>query len=115
MPEAFICDALRTPFGRYGGTLATIRTDDLAAIPIRFLMERNPGVDWAAVDDVIFGCANQAGEDNRNVARMALLLAGLPKEVPGSTVNRLCGSSMDAVGIAACAIKCGERRLMIAG
>ena len=115
MPEAFICDALRTPFGRYGGTLATIRTDDLAAIPIRVLMERNPGVDWAAVDDVIFGCANQAGEDNRNVARMALLLAGLPKEVPGSTVNRLCGSSMDAVGTAARAIKSGEADLMIVG
>jgi len=115
MPEAFICDALRTPFGRYGGTLATIRTDDLAAIPIRVLMERNPGVDWAAVDDVVFGCANQAGEDNRNVARMALLLAGLPKEVPGSTVNRLCGSSMDAVAVAARAIKSGEADLMIVG
>src|ERR1700688_792263 len=115
MPDAFICDALRTPFGRYGGTLATIRTDDLAAIPIRFLMEQNPGVDWAAVDDVIFGCANQAGEDNRNVARMALLLAGLPKEVPGSTVNRLCGSSMDAVAIASRAIKSGEADLVIAG
>src|ERR1700730_8603750 len=115
MPEAFICDAVRTPFGRYGGALATIRTDDLAAIPLRALMERNPGVDWAAVDDVIFGCANQAGEDNRNVARMALLLAGLPKEVPGSTVNRLCGSSMDAVGIAARAIKSGEADLMIVG
>src|SRR6202049_4628049 len=115
MPEAFICDALRTPFGRYGGTLATIRTDDLAAIPIRVLMERNPGVDWAAVDDVIFGCANQAGEDNRNVARMALLLAGLPKEVPGSTVNRLCGSSMDAVGTAARTIKSGEADLVMAG
>src|ERR1700688_4552498 len=115
MPDAFICDALRTPFGRYGGTLATIRTDDLAAIPIRFLMEQNPGVDWAAVDDVIFGCANQAGEDNRNVARMALLLAGLPKEVPGSTVNRLCGSSMDALGVASRAIKSGETELMIVG
>jgi len=115
MNDVFICDALRTPFGRYAGTLATIRTDDLAAIPIRALMERNPGVDWAALDDVIFGCANQAGEDNRNVARMALLLAGLPKEVTGSTVNRLCGSSMDAVGIAARAIKSGEAELMIAG
>src|ERR1035437_5141011 len=100
MNDVFICDALRTPFGRYGGTLATIRPDDLAAIPIRALMERNPAVDWAAVDDVIFGCANQAGEDNRNVARMALLLAGLPKEVTGNTVNRLCGSSLDAVSAA---------------
>ena len=115
MNEVFVCDAIRTPFGRYGGTLAPIRPDDLAAIPIRALMERNPKVDWQAVDDVIFGCANQAGEDNRNVARMALLLAGLPKEVPGSTVNRLCGSSMDAVGVAARAIKCGEAELMIAG
>jgi acetyl-CoA acyltransferase len=115
MRDVFICDAIRTPFGRYGGTLANIRTDDLAAIPIRALMERNPGVDWQAVEDVIFGCANQAGEDNRNVARMALLLAGLPKEVPGSTINRLCGSSMDAVGSAARAIKSGETDLMIAG
>ena len=115
MNDVFICDALRTPFGRYGGTLATIRTDDLAAIPIRSLMERNAGVDWGALDDVIFGCANQAGEDNRNVARMALLLAGLPKEVTGTTVNRLCGSSMDAVGIAARAIKSGEADLLIAG
>jgi acetyl-CoA acyltransferase len=115
MTEVFICDALRTPFGRYAGTLATIRTDDLAALPIRALMERNRGVDWAALDDVVFGCANQAGEDNRNVARMALLLAGLPKEVTGSTVNRLCGSSMDAVGIAARAIKSGEAELTIAG
>jgi acetyl-CoA acyltransferase len=115
MNDAFICDAVRTPFGRYGGTLAAIRTDDLAAIPIRSLVERNPGVDWNAVDDVIFGCANQAGEDNRNVARMALLLAGLPKEVPGSTVNRLCGSSMDAVGVASRAIKSGEADLVIAG
>jgi len=113
--EVFICDAVRTPFGRYGGSLATIRTDDLAAIPIRALQERNPGVDWAALDDVIYGCANQAGEDNRNVARMALLLAGLPKEVPGATINRLCGSSLDAVGIAARAIKSGETELMIAG
>src|SRR5205809_2212366 len=115
MPEAFICDAIRTPFGRYGGALASVRTDDLAAIPIRALVERNPGVDWSAVDDVIYGCANQAGEDNRNVARMALLLAGLPQEVPGDTVNRLCGSSMDAIGIAARAIKSGETALMIAG
>src|SRR5580698_7044843 len=104
MTDVFICDAIRTPFGRYGGALATIRPDDLAAIPIRALMERNPGVDWQAVDDVVFGCANQAGEDNRNVARMASLLAGLPKEVTGSTINRLCGSSMDAVGAAARAI-----------
>jgi acetyl-CoA acyltransferase len=115
MHDVFICDAIRTPFGRYGGTLATIRTDDLAAIPLRALVERNPTVDWQAVDDVVFGCANQAGEDNRNVARMALLLAGLPKEVPGSTVNRLCGSSMDAVSIAARAIRSGETDLMIAG
>jgi acetyl-CoA acyltransferase len=115
MADVFICDGIRTPFGRYGGALANIRTDDLAAIPIKALMERNPGVDWQAVDDVIFGCANQAGEDNRNVARMALLLAGIPKEVPGSTVNRLCGSSMDAVGVASRAIKSGETELMIAG
>ena len=115
MADIFICDAIRTPFGRYGGALANVRTDDLAAIPIKALMERNPGVDWQAVDDVIFGCANQAGEDNRNVARMALLLAGIPKEVPGSTINRLCGSSMDAVGVAARAIKSGETELMIAG
>src|SRR6202167_4259382 len=115
MAEAFVCDGVRTPFGRYSGILASIRTDDLAAIPIRALMERNPGVDWGALDDVIFGCANQAGEDNRNVARMALLLAGLPKEVTGSTINRLCGSSMDAVGSAARAIKSGETDLMIAG
>ena len=115
MIDAFICDALRTPFGRYGGALSGIRTDDLAALSIKALMERNPKVDWSAVDDVIMGCANQAGEDNRNVARMALLLAGLPKEVPGSTVNRLCGSGMDAVGTAARAIKSGETGLMIAG
>ena len=115
MSEVFICDAVRTPFGRYGGRLSTIRTDDLAAIPLRALQERNPGVDWGAVDDVIYGCANQAGEDNRNVARMALLLAGLPKEVPGATVNRLCGSSLDALGVAARAIKSGETDLMIAG
>jgi acetyl-CoA acyltransferase len=113
--EVFICDAVRTPFGRYGGALASIRTDDLAAIPLRALQDRNPGVDWAAVDDVIYGCANQAGEDNRNVARMALLLAGLPKEVPGATVNRLCGSSLDALGVAARAIRSGETDLMIAG
>jgi acetyl-CoA acyltransferase len=113
--EVFICDAIRTPFGRYGGALASIRTDDLAALPLRGLIERNPRVDWMALDDVIFGCANQAGEDNRNVARMALLLAGLPKEIPGSTVNRLCGSSMDAIGVAARAIKSGEADLMIAG
>jgi 3-oxoadipyl-CoA thiolase len=115
MPEVFICDAVRTPFGRYGGSLATVRPDDLGAVPIKALAERNPGVDWSAVDDVIYGCANQAGEDNRNVARMSLLLAGLPQEVPGSTVNRLCGSSMDAIGIAARAIKSGEAALMIAG
>ncbi len=115
MNEVFICDAVRTPFGRYGGALATVRTDDLAAIPIRALQERNPGVDWTALDDVIYGCANQAGEDNRNVARMALLLAGLPKEVPGATINRLCGSSLDALGIAARAIKSGETELIIAG
>jgi 3-oxoadipyl-CoA thiolase len=113
--EVFICDAIRTPFGRYGGTLATIRADDLAAIPMRALVARNPSVDWAAVDDVIFGCANQAGEDNRNVARMALLLAGLPQEVTGATVNRLCGSSMEAASVAARAIKSGEAELMIAG
>jgi len=113
--EAFICDAIRTPFGRYGGALSTVRPDDLAAIPLRALVERNPKVDWAALDDVILGCANQAGEDNRNVGRMALLLAGLAQEVPGATVNRLCGSSMEAVGIAARAIKSGEADLMIAG
>src|SRR6266436_4203568 len=115
METAFICDAIRTPFGRYGGTLAAIRADDLAAIPLRALLERNAGVDWNAVDDVVYGCANQAGEDNRNVARMALLLAGLPKEVPGSTVNRLCGSSMDAVATAARAIRSGDADLVIAG
>jgi 3-oxoadipyl-CoA thiolase len=115
MNEAFICDAVRTPFGRYGGALASVRTDDLGAVPLRALMERNPRVDWAAVDDVVYGCANQAGEDNRNVGRMALLLAGLPQEVPGTTVNRLCGSSMDAVAIAARAIKAGEASLVLAG
>ncbi|HTD03912.1 3-oxoadipyl-CoA thiolase [Undibacterium sp.] len=115
MIDAFICDAIRTPIGRYGGVLKDIRADDLGAIPLRALMQRNPNVDWAAVQDVIFGNANQAGEDNRNVARMSLLLAGLPLEVPGSTVNRLCGSGMDAVGTAARAIKSGETGLMIAG
>ena len=115
MNEVFICDAVRTPFGRYGGALSSIRTDDLATLPIKALMERNPAVDWGAVDDVIYGCVNQAGEDNRNVARMALLLAGLPEKVPGATVNRLCGSSLDAVGTAARAIRCGETDLMIAG
>src|SRR6267142_6668160 len=113
--QAFICDAIRTPFGRYGGALSSVRTDDLGAIPLRALMARNPNVDWAAVTDVIFGCANQAGEDNRNVARMSSLLAGLPIELPGATINRLCGSGMDAVGTAARAIKSGEARLMIAG
>ena len=113
--HAFICDAVRTPIGRYGGTLAGIRTDDLAALPIKALMARNPGVNWEQVEDLIYGCANQAGEDNRNVARMAALLAGLPVAVPGSTINRLCGSGMDAVGTAARAIKAGETALMIAG
>jgi 3-oxoadipyl-CoA thiolase len=115
MTEAFICDAVRTPIGRYGGALSSVRTDDLGAVPLRALMERNAGVDWGAVDDVIYGCANQAGEDNRNVARMSLLLAGLPQDVPGTTVNRLCGSSMDAITIAARAIKSGETSLMLAG
>ena len=115
MQEAFICDAVRTPFGRYGGTLSSVRADDLGAVPIRALVSRNAKVDWGALDDVVYGCANQAGEDNRNVARMSLLLAGLPQEVPGSTVNRLCGSSMDAIGIAARAIKSGEASLIIAG
>ncbi len=115
MEAAYICDAIRTPIGRYGGTLAAVRTDDLAAIPIRALVERNAKVDWGALDDMVYGCANQAGEDNRNVGRMALLLAGLPKEVPGTTVNRLCGSSMDAVATAARAIKCGEADLVMAG
>jgi 3-oxoadipyl-CoA thiolase len=114
-PQAFLCDAVRTPFGRYGGALASVRTDDLGAIPIKALMARNPNVDWQAVTDVIYGCANQAGEDNRNVARMAALLAGLPVEVSGSTVNRLCGSSLDAIGSAARAIRSGEAQLMIAG
>ena len=115
MIDAYICDAIRTPFGRYGGALSSIRTDDLAALPIKALMQRNPHLDWSAIDDVIMGCANQAGEDNRNVARMALLLAGLPVAVPGCTLNRLCGSGMDAVGTAARAIKSGETALMIAG
>jgi acetyl-CoA C-acetyltransferase len=115
MNPAYICDAIRTPFGRYGGALSSIRADDLGALPIRALIERNPGVDWTALDDVIYGCANQAGEDNRNVARMAALLAGLPIEVPGVTVNRLCGSGMDAIGMAARALKCGEAQLVIAG
>lgn len=113
--QAFICDAIRTPFGRYGGALSSVRTDDLGAVPIKALMARNPKVDWGAVSDVLYGCANQAGEDNRNVARMALLLAGLPIEVPGATINRLCGSGLDAVGSAARAIKSGEAGLMIAG
>ncbi|MEX3846558.1 3-oxoadipyl-CoA thiolase [Paraburkholderia sp. BR10882] len=115
MTEAYICDAIRTPFGRYGGALKDVRADDLAAVPIRALVERNPGVDWSALDDVLYGCANQAGEDNRNVARMAALLAGLPTDAPGGTLNRLCGSGLDAVGSAARAIKAGEARLMIAG
>ena len=115
MTQAFICDAIRTPFGRYGGALSSVRADDLGALPIKALMQRNPNVDWAAVVDVLYGCANQAGEDNRNVARMAALLAGLPLEVPGSTVNRLCGSGMDAIGTAARAIRSGEAGLMIAG
>ncbi|EFI63429.1 MULTISPECIES: 3-oxoadipyl-CoA thiolase [Comamonas] len=113
--QAFICDAIRTPFGRYGGALSSVRTDDLGALPIKALMQRNPDVDWTAVADVLYGCANQAGEDNRNVARMSALLAGLPIDVPGATINRLCGSGLDAVGTAARAIKSGEARLMIAG
>ncbi|BBQ83727.1 MULTISPECIES: 3-oxoadipyl-CoA thiolase [Enterobacteriaceae] len=115
MNQAFICDAVRTPFGRFGGTLAGVRADDLAALPLKALLERNRGLDPSRIDDVIYGCANQAGEDNRNVARMALLLAGLPETVPGSTINRLCGSSLDAIGVAARAIKSGETQLMIAG
>ena len=115
MTHAYICDAIRTPFGRYGGALSSVRADDLGAVPIRALMARNPNVDWAAVTDVLYGCANQAGEDNRNVARMSALLAGLPMEVPGATINRLCGSGMDAVGSAARAIRAGEAGLMIAG
>jgi acetyl-CoA acyltransferase len=115
MTTAYLCDAIRTPFGRYAGALSGVRTDDLAAVPIRTLVERNPTIDWNALDDVIYGCANQAGEDNRNVARMALLLAGLPKEIPGSTVNRLCGSSLDALAVASRGIKSGEHDLVIAG
>jgi len=115
MNQAFICDGVRTPFGRFGGTLSSVRSDDLAALPLKALLERHPNLDWSAIDDVIYGCANQAGEDNRNVARMALLLAGLPETVPGSTINRLCGSSLDALGVAARAIKSGETHLMIAG
>ncbi len=115
MQDAFICDAIRTPIGRYGGTLSTLRTDDLAALPVRALMDRNPQLDWEQVDDLILGCANQAGEDNRNVGRMAALLAGLPTTVPGVTLNRLCGSGLDAVAMAARALKCGEAELMIAG
>jgi len=115
MIDAFICDAIRTPIGRYGGALKDVRADDLGAVPLRALMERNPNVDWTAVADVLYGCANQAGEDNRNVARMSLLLAGLPQEIGGATINRLCGSGMDAVGTAARAIKSGETGLMIAG
>ncbi|WP_246541771.1 3-oxoadipyl-CoA thiolase [Collimonas antrihumi] len=113
--DAFICDAIRTPFGRYGGALSTVRADDLGALPIKALIERNPSVNWAEVDDVLYGCANQAGEDNRNVGRMAALLAGLPETVPGNTINRLCGSSMDAIGLAARSIKAGEAGLVIAG
>ena len=115
MEAAYICDGIRTPFGKYGGALSSIRADDLAAIPIKTLMGRNPALDWERLDDVIYGCANQAGEDNRNVARMALLLAGLPKEVPGATVNRLCGSSLEAISVAARAIQSGEASLVIAG
>ena len=115
MNQAFICDAIRTPFGRYGGALSSVRTDDLGAIPLKALMARNPSVDWAAVTDVLYGCANQAGEDNRNVAHMSSLLAGLPLDVPGATINRLCGSGLDALGTAARAIKAGEASLMIAG
>ncbi|MER9817664.1 3-oxoadipyl-CoA thiolase [Mesorhizobium sp. M0129] len=115
MTEAFICDYIRTPIGRFGGSLSSVRADDLGAIPLKALVERNSGIDWQAIDDVVYGCANQAGEDNRNVARMSLLLAGLPQEVSGSTVNRLCGSGMDALTIAARAIKAGEAELMIAG
>ena len=115
MLNAYLCDAIRTPIGRYAGALSGVRADDLGAIPLRALMERNPQVDWTAVDDVIYGCANQAGEDNRNVARMSALLAGLPVQVPGTTVNRLCGSGMDAIGLAARSIKSGETQLMLAG
>src|SRR5262250_3923019 len=115
MSEAFICDAVRTPIGRYAGALAKVRTDDLAAVPLKALMARNPKVDWTKLDEVYFGCANQAGEDNRNVARMALLLAGLPNSIPGITVNRLCASGLNAVGDAARAIRCGDIDLAVAG
>lgn len=115
MTQAYICDAIRTPFGRYGGALSSVRADDLGAVPLKALMVRNPNVDWGAVSDVLYGCANQAGEDNRNVARMSSLLAGMPQELPGATINRLCGSGMDAIGTAARAIKAGEAILMIAG
>ncbi|WP_299774825.1 3-oxoadipyl-CoA thiolase [uncultured Pseudoteredinibacter sp.] len=115
MKDAFICDAIRTPIGRYGGSLSKVRTDDLGAVPMQALMERNPSVDWTQLDEVFYGCANQAGEDNRNVARMSALLAGLPIEAPGSTINRLCGSGMDAVGMAARSIKAGEADLIVAG
>ena len=115
MPEAFICDAVRTPIGRFGGALARVRTDDLAAVPIKALIARNPTLDWSAVDEVYLGCANQAGEDNRNVARMALLLAGLPQEIGGVTVNRLCASGLEAVASAARAIRCGDIDLAVAG
>ncbi|HEY9279054.1 MAG TPA: beta-ketoacyl synthase N-terminal-like domain-containing protein, partial [Eoetvoesiella sp.] len=113
--QAFICDAIRTPFGRYGGALTSVRADDLAAVPLKALIQRNPDVDWSRVDDTLFGCANQAGEDNRNVARMAILLAGLPVGVPGSTINRLCGSGLDALGSAARAIRSGDAHFMLAG
>src|SRR3954462_235838 len=115
MAEAFLCDAVRTPIGRYAGALAKVRTDDLAAVPLKALMARNPGIDWSKLDEVYFGCANQAGEDNRNVARMALLLAGLPDSVPGVTLNRLCASGLDAIGTAFRAIASGEMELAIAG
>src|SRR5215813_986847 len=115
MPEAFICDGVRTPIGRYGGSLSRVRADDLAAVPIKALMKRFPNLDWGALDDVYYGCANQAGEDNRNVARMASLLAGLPDSVPGLTVNRLCASGLNAVGDAARAIRAGEAEFMVAG
>jgi len=115
MNEVYICDAIRTPVGKYGGSLSSVRADDLAAIPLKAIMERNPDLDWNAIDDVFMGCANQAGEDNRNVARMALLLAGYSKDIPGATINRLCGSGMDAIGTAARAIKAGEADIIIAG
>src|SRR5436305_7993981 len=115
MPQAFICDAIRTPIGRYGGALAHVRTDDLATVPLKALMARNPKVDWSRLDEVYLGCANQAGEDNRNVARMALLLSGLPETVPGTTINRLCASGLDAVGAAGRAIRAGEIDFAIAG